>query len=74
MVFGFWKEGFIMKSAHAALNRRAKGEKGLTLVGLLVVETAATATMARFRIASLTVVPPVALPRPAVVTLATAIL
>lgn len=37
MVFGFWKEGFIMKSVRAALNRRAKGEKGFTLVELLVV-------------------------------------
>lgn len=37
VVFGFWKEGFIMKSVRAALNRRAKGEKGFTLVELLVV-------------------------------------
>lgn len=32
-----WKEGFIMKSVRNALNRRAKGEKGFTLVELLVV-------------------------------------
>lgn len=31
------EEGFIMKSVRNALNRRAKGEKGFTLVELLVV-------------------------------------
>ena len=37
MSFQFGKKGFIMKSVRNALNRRAKGEKGFTLVELLVV-------------------------------------